>query len=71
MRSLTAPPLPLTIGMSAAGGILGGSVAALLVVLFTELLKAMLAICATVGFGGAMGTQAPAAYLGVGTRLTR
>ncbi len=27
----------------------------------------LLAICATVGFGGAMGTEAPAAYLGVAT----
>jgi chloride channel protein, CIC family len=143
-------PVPMTIAISTAGGILGGSVAALLVVGFTELLKAMLAvvsrqdtwllvllplvgltlsvlvlygfgcssderrshrprwaaiwrsfppdaarsyltddmvscagveerfpwrlapirmlaICATVGFGGAMGTEAPAAYLGVAT----
>src|SRR4051812_9140383 len=27
----------------------------------------LLAICATVGFGGAMGTEAPAAYIGVAT----
>jgi H+/Cl- antiporter ClcA len=142
--------MPLTIVVSAFGGVLGGSIAALLVVGFAELLKAMLAvvsrqnvwlvvvvplvgltlsvlvlyrlgfssdeqrsprrrwgamwrsfppdaarshlsddmvssagieerfpwrrapirllaICATVGFGGAMGTEAPAAYLGVAT----
>jgi H+/Cl- antiporter ClcA len=145
-----APALPLTIVVSTFGGALGGSIAALLVVGFTEVLKAMLgvvsrqniwllilvpllgltlsalvlyrlglsseeespqrprwaamwrsfppgtarshltddmvlsagveevfpwrlvpirllAICSTVGFGGAMGTEAPAAYLGVAT----
>jgi H+/Cl- antiporter ClcA len=144
------PALPSTIVVSTFGGVLGGAIAALLVVGFTELLKAMLgvvsrqdiwllilvpllgltlsalvlyrlgssseeqgprrpkwaamwrsfppgaarshltddmvssagveerfpwrlvpirllAICATVGFGGAMGTEAPAAYLGVAT----
>lgn len=142
--------LPSIVGISALGGVLGGSVAALLVVGFTEVLKAMLAvisrqdtwvlilvpllgltlsvlvlyrlgltsemqdsqrphwaamwrsfppgvarshltddmvtsagveerfpwrlapirllaICATVGLGGPMGTEAPAAYLGVAT----
>src|SRR5262245_43151291 len=154
MRELTAsaggPPLPSTIVVSTFGGVLGGSIAALLVVAFTELLKAMLgvvsrqnnwllvlvplfglalsvlvlyrfgvsreeqrsqrprwaamwrsfppdaarshltddmvssagveerfpwhlapirllAMCATIGLGGAMGTEAPAAYLGVAT----
>ena len=142
--------MPVTIVVSAFGGVLGGAIAALLVVGFTEIVKAMLdvvsrqaiwlivlvpllgltlsvlvlyrlgfsseeqrpprrmwaapwrsfppedarshltddmvscagveerfpwrrtpirllAICATVGFGGAMGTEAPAAYLGVAT----
>ena len=153
MRELTASavdsPLPSTIAFSALGGVLGGSIAALLVVGFTEVLKAMLdvvsrqhtwvivlvpllgvalsvlvlykfglsetdssqrsrwaaewrsfppgaarshltddmvasagaeerfpwrlvpirllSICATVGLGGPMGTEAPAAYLGVAT----
>ena len=147
-RSAQASPLLTTIAVSTLGGLLGGSVAALLVVGFTEMLKAMLAvvsrqstwvlilvpllglalsvlvlyrfglseeqsmrptwaakwrtfpphaarshltddmvssagveerfpwrlapirllaICATVGLGGPMGTEAPAAYLGVAT----
>src|SRR5215469_4512114 len=153
MRDVTASaagsPLPSTIAVSTVGAILGGTIAGLLVVGFTEVLKAMLAvvsrqnnwalilvpliglalsvlvlyglglsegqsserprraarwrtfppdaarshltddvvssagveerfpwhltpirllaICATVGFGGAMGTEAPAAYIGVAT----
>lgn len=147
--SAVSSPLPSTIAVSTLGGVLGGAIAALLVVGFTELLKAilavvsrqniwvlilvpllglalsvlvlyrlglneeqsaqrqrwaaewrsfppdtarshltddmvssagveegfpwrlapirLLAICATVGLGGAMGTEAPAAYIGVAT----
>jgi H+/Cl- antiporter ClcA len=42
--SASGSPLPSTIAVSTLGGILGGSIAALLVVVFTELLKAMLAV---------------------------
>jgi H+/Cl- antiporter ClcA len=42
--SASGSPLPSTIAVSTLGGILGGSIAALLVVGFTELLKAMLAV---------------------------
>jgi chloride channel protein, CIC family len=47
MRDVTAPaagsPLPSTIAVSTVGAILGGTIASLLVVGFTEVLKAMLA----------------------------
>ena len=85
--------LPSTIATSALGGVLGGSIAAALVIGFTEILKLisdltgdmvgfageeerfpwrlapirMIAMIATVGFGAAMGTEAPAAYIGVAT----
>jgi CIC family chloride channel protein len=41
---LASSPLPSTVAISALGGVLGGSVASLLVVGFTEVLKAMLAV---------------------------
>ena len=48
MRDVTASsegsPLPSTVAVSTLGAVFGGSIAALLVVGFTELLKAMLAV---------------------------